>query len=319
MPSSYFLALQFTFSITTPVFLIVFLGLYLKQSKRINDEFITIASKLIFNICLPLLLFLAIVDSEVNLMTQWKLASFSALATLLSFIILWKAFSFFKVNSQDKGVAVQSAFRSNLAIIGIALCTKAFGEEGLSVGAIIIAVVTPLYNILSIYALTQSLNETKKLPWGKLLVDIVKNPLIIGIALAFVFLALNWKLPIILNDTANYLSGLTLPLALITIGGSLSLSDLRKSSRLSSYVVLAKLVLLPLCITVCAWFLGFRGVELGCIALMFACPTAAASFVMAKAIGGNHQLASNTIAMSTLVSALTISLLLYLLRLIELA
>jgi predicted permease len=319
MNSTYFSALQFAFSVTAPVFLIVFLGLFLKRTQRINDEFIDIASKLVFNICLPILLFLAIVNSQVDLVAHWRLAAFSGLAATVSFFTFWWLSSLCAVNAQDKGVAVQSAFRSNLAIVGIALCTNAFGEEGLSVGAIIIAVVTPLYNILSIYALTHSLNENKKLHWGKLLLDIAKNPLIIGISLAFIFLTLDLRLPEILNDTGLYLSRMTLPLALITIGGSLSLSALRKSSNLSSYVVIAKLIILPVMVILSAWLLGFKGVELGCLVLMFASPTAAASFVMAKAIGGNHKLASNTIAMSTLASAISISVILYLLRVIDLA
>lgn len=319
MSSAYLSALQFTFSVTAPVFLIVFLGLYLKRSQRINDEFIAIASKLVFNICLPILMFLAIVNSNVDLVAQWRLALFSGLAAASSFFVFWWLSPLFTQKTQDKGVAVQSSFRSNLAIIGIALCTKAFGEEGLTVGALLIAVVTPIYNILSIYALTHSLRENEKLRWGQLLIDIAKNPLIVGITLAFVFIALDWQLPAILNDTGLYLSRMTLPLALITIGGSLSLSALRKASTLSSYVVIAKLILLPAAVTLSAWLLGFKGVELGCLALMFASPTAAASFVMVKAIGGNHKLASNTIAMSTLASALTISVLLYLLRVIDLA
>ena len=65
---------------------------------------------------------------------------------------------------------------------------------------------------------------------------------------------------------------------------------------------------------IAGWWYGLSGVELGCLGLMFASPTAAASFVMARAMGGNHKLASNTIALSMLGSAASISLLLYLLR-----
>lgn len=314
MNSSYLSALQFTFSVTAPVFLILFLGLYLKRTQRINDNFIGIASKLVFNICLPILLFLAIINSQVNLIAQSSLALFSACAAIISFLIFWWIAPLFSNSPEDKGVAVQSAFRSNLAIIGLALCTNAFGEAGLTIGALIIAVVTPIYNILSIYALTRSLHENEKLRWDQLVLDIAKNPLILAISLAFIFLYFDWRLPVILNETGRYLSKMTLPLALITIGGSLSLSALRKSSVLSSYIVAAKLIILPFTVTLFAWLLGFKNIEISCLALMFASPTAAASFVMVKVIGGNHKLASNTIAMSTLVSALTISILLYSLR-----
>jgi len=318
MNSTYLSALQFTFSVTAPVFLILFLGLYLKRTQRINDNFIGIASKLVFNICLPILLFLAIINSQVNLIAQSSLALFSACAAIISFLIFWWIAPLFTNSPEDKGVAVQSAFRSNLAIIGLALCTNAFGEAGLTIGALIIAVVTPIYNILSIYALTRSLHENEKLRWDQLVLDIAKNPLILAIALAFIFLYFDWRLPVVLNETGRYLSKMTLPLALITIGGSLSLSAIRKSSVLSSYIVAAKLIILPFTVTLFAWLLGFKNIEISCLALMFASPTAAASFVMVKVIGGNHKLASNTIAMSTLVSALTISILLYSLRVFSL-
>ncbi len=318
MNSTYLSALQFTFSVTAPVFLILFLGLYLKRTQRINDNFIGIASKLVFNICLPILLFLAIINSQVNLIAQSSLALFSACAAILSFLIFWWIAPLFTNSPEDKGVAVQSAFRSNLAIIGLALCTNAFGEAGLTIGALIIAVVTPIYNILSIYALTRSLHENEKLRWDQLVLDIAKNPLILAIALAFIFLYFDWRLPVVLNETGRYLSKMTLPLALITIGGSLSLSAIRKSSVLSSYIVATKLIILPFTVTLFAWLLGFKNIEISCLALMFASPTAAASFVMVKVIGGNHKLASNTIAMSTLVSALTISILLYSLRVFSL-
>ena len=263
-------------------------------------------------------MFLAIVNSQVNLVAQSSLAIFSACAAILSFFIFWWIAPLCTNSPEDRGVAVQSAFRSNLAVIGLALCTNAFGDAGLTIGALIIAVVTPIYNVLSIYALTRSLYENEKLQWGKLLLDIAKNPLILSIALAFVFLYFDWQLPVVLNDTGRYLSKMTLPLALIAIGGSLSLSALQKFSVLSSYVVAAKLILLPVAVTTFAWLLGFKNIEIACLALMFGSPTAAASFVMVKIIGGNHKLASNTVAMSTLVSALTISILLYSLRVFSL-
>ena len=319
MTSNYLQALEFTFSVTAPVFLIVFLGLYLKRKRHINDEFIGIASRLVFNICLPTLMFLSILNSGINLAEQGKLAIFAALAAIISFYSFWWLSPLLTQNPQDRGVAVQSAFRSNLGIVGIALCAKAYGGPGLAVGALLLAVVTPIYNILSIYALTKSLRQDEKLQWHRLLLDIIKNPLIVSIACALIGLSMGWQLPAILDETGHYLGSMTLPLALITIGGSLSISALKKASALSAYTVFAKLVLLPAVVTSAAWWYGLGGGELGCLALMFASPTAAAGFVMVRAIGGNHQLASNTIALSMLGSAVSISVLLYLLRLHALA
>jgi predicted permease len=109
---------------------------------------------------------------------------------------------------------------------------------------------------------------------------------------------------------------MTLPLALICIGGALSLSEMKRSSGLSAKVVFAKLVLVPVIVTISAYLLGFSGVELGCILLMFASPTATASFIMVRKMGENYALASNIIVISSLCSALSISILLYLAKML---
>ena len=71
---------------------------------------------------------------------------------------------------------------------------------------------------------------------------------------------------------------------------------------------------MPVVVAVLAYLIGFRGVELGCLILMFGSPTAAASFVMVRSIGGNHTLAANIIALTTLISLFSISIAIYLLK-----
>lgn len=311
MATQYLAAINFTLSVIAPIFLIVLVGLVLRRSGQISADFIAIASKLVFNVCLPLLMFIAITESNVDFAKSWRLALFSGVLALLSFLLAWLVAGWASVAAENKGVAVQGAFRSNLGIIGIALCANAYGQEGLAVGALILAAVTPLYNVFSLYALTRCLDADRPINWLNLLLNIVKNPLVMSILLAFLCVSFGWRLPAILHDAGSYLSRMTLPLALITIGGSLSLSALKASSRLSAVVVFSKLVLVPVTVGIAAWWLGFGGIELGCLVLMFASPTAAAAFVMVRAIGGNSALASNTIALSTLLSLLTLSVYLY--------
>ncbi len=311
----YWDALAYCLAVTSPVFVIVLLGFVLKRRGIIDDAFVASASALVFKVCLPTLIFLSILQNQVSLWSQLPLVLYCVTAAIGSFILFWWV-AHFRVPLVDRGVVVQGAFRSNLGIIGFALCAKEFGQDGLAIGAVILAVVTPVYNILSVYALNSSLKGQQAVPMGKTLTDILKNPLIIAIALGFVAIQLDFKLPKVLYDTGTYLANMTLPLALIAIGGSLSLSALKGSSVVASWAVFAKLIIVPLLAVIPAWFMGFRGVELGCILFMFASPTAAASFVMVHALGGNHTLASNIIVLSTLFSALSISILLYMAKLL---
>ena len=307
---AYLDALNYVLMVTVPVFILVFLGGVLKYLKHIDDSFIKTASSLVFNVCLPVLLFISILNNKVDLSVYGSLVVFCLVAAGLAFVVLWFASAYW-VKAEDRGVVVQGAFRSNLGIIGLALCAKGFGAEGLAVGAVILAVVTPLYNVLSIYGLSHSLQGENNLSIGSVLSGIVKNPLIIAIVLGLLAGELSITLPVIVADAAQYIAAMTLPLALIAIGGSLSLKELKATSGISLQVVTIKLILIPLIVGFLAYRLGFTGVELGCILLMFASPTATASFIMVRAMGGNYPLASNIIVISTLLSAVSISLLLY--------
>ena len=313
---TYLSALEYTFSVTAPVFVIVFIGLWLKSKQKIGDSFIQEASYIVFNLSLPILIFLSIQKYSIDWSDQIGFISFCISAAVISFGVFW-IISAFYVAHEDRGVVVQGAFRSNLGIIGLALCAKAFGGPGLALAAVILAVVTPVFNILSVYGLNHSLSKGKSVSFIKIITDILKNPLIIAIALGFLCTGLGISLPDVAIDAGTYLAQMTLPLALISIGGAMSISELKRSTGLSLQVVVAKLLLVPIGVTLCAYYLGFEGVELGCIMLMFASPTATASFIMVRSMGGNYALASNIIVISTLCSALSISILLYLAKVLE--
>lgn len=307
----YLSALNYTISVTGPVFVVVLLGFILRRRGFVDQHFLAVSSSLVFNICLPILIFLSMLDNQLNIFEQIPLVVFCVLSAVACFFLFW-VISGFWVPHADRGVVVQGAFRSNLGIVGIALCAKAFGQPGLAVAAVILAVVTPVFNILSVFALNRSLSPGKSIDWWQTFKEIGKNPLIIAIIFGFLWLWLDLKLPKVMYDAGHYLARMTLPLALIAIGGSVSVLELRQTSSLSFTAVFAKLVIVPVMIGGGAYILGFNGVEIGCIILMFASPTAAASFVMVRSMGGNHHLASNIIALSTVLSVFTVSLLLYL-------
>lgn len=79
-----------------------------------------------------------------------------------------------------------------------------------------------------------------------------------------------------------------------------------------------KLAILPVIMTWGAWYLGWTGQTLGILFLYFASPTAAGSFVMAKAMGANGALAANIVALTTVGSTLTVTLGVFLLHWLQL-
>lgn len=292
-----------TLSITAPVFAMLFMGIVLKRVGWINDNFIHTASALVFNVTMPALLFLGIVHADLRTAMQPKVLGYFTLATLVCFGLAW-GWAIWRCPREDRGIYTQGAFRGNNAVIGLALAASMYGDYGISLGAVLAGLVILLYNTLSTIVLAVYSPVIKSDPWS-VCKSVVKNPLIISVLAAIPFAVFKITLPGWLQASGEYLASMTLPLALICIGGTLSLASLRKSGNLALSASLIKMISLPLVATLGAWLLGFRGPELGTLFLYFASPTAAASYVMARAANGNHELAASIIVITTLMAAIT--------------
>ncbi|MFG0721751.1 AEC family transporter [Pseudomonas sp. GLN_6] len=303
---------QQTISVTAPVFSMLFLGVALKRLGLIDAAFINTASALVFRGTLPTLLFLGIVQADLRTALQPALLVYFVLATLGCFLLAW-GWAILRCPEADRGIYTQGAFRGNNGIIGLALATSMYGDYGLSVGAVLGGVVILSYNTLSAIVLAIYSPEAKTDAWS-LTKNILSNPLIIGVLAAIPFAA--WQIPLAawLLTSGEYFAQMSLPLALICIGGTLTLESLRESSGMAISSSLMKVLWLPLVATLGAWLWGFRDADLAILFLYFASPTAAASFVMAKAVGGNHQLAAAIIVLTTLATVLTTNLGLFVLQ-----
>jgi predicted permease len=304
-----------TLEITLPVILLVVLGVVLKAREAIDERFIAAASRLVFNVSLPVLMFMAIVTANASLESHGALVVFALSAALLAFALTVIVARVVKVSTLQYGAFVQASFRSNLGIIGLALCINAFPVEGALLGAIILAVVTPLYNFLSVWVLAGG-----DVGWKDQIIATAKNPLIIAIALAALVNVSGFTLPQFALSTGSALAAMTLPLALIGIGGSLVLPKLslpkqEGRNNVTLLSVALKILILPSLIIMVAVVSGIRGPELMVLAIMFSSPTAAAAFVMASAMGADEKLTANVIAISTLGAAVSMTSFIYVLNL----
>lgn len=300
-----------TLSVTAPVFAMLFLGVALMRLRWIDSAFVHTASSLVFKGTMPTLLFISILKADLTAALQPALLLYFVLATIATFALAW-VWALWRCPAPDRGVYVQGAFRGNNGIVGLALASSLYGDYGLSLGGVLAGVVILVYNSLSAVVLAIYSPDGQVGP-KDILLSILRNPLIIGVVAAVPFAYWQVALPDWLMTSGRYFAQMTLPLALICIGATLSLTALRKSSGSALSSSLMKMVWLPALATVGAWVCGFRGAELGILFLYFASPTAAASFVMARAVNSNHQLAATIIVITTLMAAVSINVGLFLL------
>lgn len=297
----------FTATVVAPVFIIVFLGLFLKQRGLIDEKFNAVTSRVVFNVAMPALLFQKLSSIPIAEIFNPRQVAFVATALLCMFALAWIVSIFLCKNGRDKGTFIQGSFRGNFAILGFALIYNAFGADALGNAAIVLAVIMPMYNVLSIIALTVPMHRENAVSPLRTLISIASNPLILAAVFALPFSILQISLHPVITRTIDYLAGMTLPLALIGIGSSLSLKSVRGDRKLTAAAATFKLLLMPLLCTSSAILMGFRGQALGVLYFLFAAPAAIASYIMAEALGSNGRLAANIVLMTTIFSLFTIS------------
>ncbi|GBD89169.1 putative transporter YfdV [bacterium BMS3Abin03] len=298
----------FTTNIVLPVFLIILLGYFIKRVGVIKENFVDVISKFVFNVSLPAFIFMKISVLDLTAALDMGQIIFIYVGTLLVYFIVWGLSSLFIKDGRDLSVFVQGAYRSNYAIVGLAIISNLFGDEGLGKASLILAFLLPVYNVLAVIILTVPMRKIRKLNLKGTVQEIILNPLIIAVIVALPFSYFKIELPSMLFTTGNFLADVALPLALIGIGGSLNIENIKRASTLAFNSSILKLIVVPAVLTYFAYLFGYRAMDLGIMFILFACPTAIVSFIMAQAMGCNGKLAGNIVLISTLGSVVTISL-----------
>ncbi|NOQ63676.1 MAG: AEC family transporter [Methyloprofundus sp.] len=292
---------QFSFAlgVTAPILSLLVLGVIFRRSGFISQEFIDTSNSFVFNISLPCLLFFSIARTPLTQSGNIPLFLFGFIVTLGLAFVFW-LLSCLLLPQDKRGVFTQGAFRGNLGIIGIALVVNAYGNEMLAVASLYMAVIAVLDNPLAIFILKPKGHHAFK--------SILTNPIIIAVVMGLVFAAFSVPIPSFVKQTGQYLAQLTLPLALICIGGSLYWRDFQHHHKEVVWATIAKLILMPLMGILIAIELGFRGQELGLLYLMLSSPTAVSSYIMAKKMTAHGTIAAEIIALTTAASSVVITI-----------
>lgn len=289
----------FALNITGPILIILILGHVLRRTGLIDPHFIASGNKLVYNLSLPSLLFFSTVNSPLGESLDTDLVVFGSIATVLGVIVL-SVVAHLLVSPEFRGVFIQGAFRSNMGIVGIAFAVNAFGPGILAKSSIYLALLTIVYNLLAVWVLRNDKQSILGL--------FLKNPLIVAVVLGVLVSEAGLRIPALVQTTGTHLSALTLPLALLCIGGSLRRSSFRNNHRSVVWACVFKLIIIPSAATLGALWYGFRGEDLGVLFLMMASPTAAASYVMARQMTAHGDLAAEIIAVTTAACGITVTI-----------
>ncbi|MBP5595515.1 MAG: AEC family transporter [Pseudobutyrivibrio sp.] len=307
--------LIFCLNATLPIFLLMVLGYLFKVLKIFNEGLTKGINGFVFKIALPVLVYKELATSEVEALWDGGFIIFCFVATFASILIGWAVAFIFK----DKLVRtefIQGTYRSSAALLGVGIATNLYGSAGMTPLMIIGAV--PLYNVAAVILLTTGTNEGKITPAliKKTLIGVITNPIIIGITLGLLRSLI--PVSIILPKTLNYVADLATPLGLMALGASFRFDEAIKKVAPTLLATLFKLIIfcgiwIPVAIA-----LGYRHDKLVAVLIMTGSPTTVSSFVMAKSMGYDGTVSAGTVMLTTILSAFTLTLWLYILRTIGL-
>lgn len=292
------------------------LGLVLSRIGLLSAALIGTISRLAFNFGLPLMLFAGAAQVDYSSLGSARYLLAGCIATVLTLILSW-LYSHWRAHPRAlQGIFAQAAFRSNLAIVGVALAVSAYGERGPILAALPIAVMTALYNVLAVWVLNTTLGSgTSMMAIAR---GILRNPLIIGIGAGVALSLTGLPLPGLVKPASSFLSIFFLPVMLVCIGGAMKLSDLRSAGSITWEATFWRLCVGPLLGVLLALALGVKDEQLGVMFLLLSSPVAASSFVMVVAARGDGVLAANIVVLTTLLSIITVTAGFYLLSLFSL-
>ena len=301
--------LLITFDIMLPLFILLGLGWLLRRVGLMKEELVSSLNKVIFKVFLPVLLFnnMRDLDTSASLSPAFMLYVFLTIGVV--FVLAYVLVPRFEKDPRKSGVTVQALFRSNYAILGIPLLEAMFGASGVMAATLALPIVVPMNNSLAVVALSTC--SGKKTSAGRLIRNILTNPLIIGCVLGAACLLLNITLPRAIDDVCSQLGRITSPLSLLVLGASLRWQGVADNRKQLGWLMFLRQAVIPAVMFALTVLLGFTHESLGVMIIIFGAPGAVSCYAMADAMGGDGQLAASGVVLTTICSMATLFVLIY--------
>ena len=293
-------------NIVLPIFLVIGLGWLLRRLRFISAADGSTLSRLIFHVAAPALLLRSAAQTPLSHSLDPRvigvMAGGSAVYAAIVYLTVWR------MRPARRGVFAQGVHRSNMVFLGLPLIMGAYGQQAVGQVSVLVAVMVIVYNLLAVFLLTlphRRRDEDQKAAWIDTGRNILLNPLALACVAGIAMSALGLRLPAALDTAVDLVGRTALPLALVSIGAGLDLARLRSEIPVTSVAIVLKLGLYPALIYAALRALGVSGVALSAPVLLAATPTAVVSYVMAREMRGDSELAGAMVIGTTLASLVT--------------
>ena len=287
-----------------PVFICLAVGYIAKMRRVIPEGTYPYINRFSFTVLLSVQMFHNVYSAEFNRAFSPRLIAYLLGATLFIYITAGLIFRHAVKDPRKRGAYWQDAYRTNVAIVGIALMEVLSDANGVALMTIAVSILVPLYNVLAVIAL--ELCSGRKVSIGTALRNVLKNPLIIGAGSGILVRFIGLRLPSAVESAVASLGKTGMTMALLTLGASFDFSEVGKNLRRLLFGNIMRLIIVPLITVGCAVFFGFRGDELAVILLCGATPVATTAFSLAQVYNSDYELTGQLVVTTSLMSCPTL-------------
>ena len=283
-----------------PDFSLILLGAAIRRWMGLGDHFWSGVEKLVYFILFPALLVNAIVRTKLDLGAALPLLATAFLAMGAGMVLGLLPRPFVRLPALTYASVFQCAYRFN-SYVALAVAGMLFGAPGIATMGLIVGAAVPFANLVSVWMLAR---HGEVGVWR----EVMRNPLIWGTATGFVLNLAGFVPPAPLQAFLGRLADASIALGLIAVGAALRLENQPGVRGLSVWLVLVKLLALPLVTVFVGAWLGLSGLNYQVAILFAALPTASSAYILAMRMGGDGRSVAWLISATTLGSMLTLPL-----------
>ncbi len=287
-----------------PVFLLIFIGFGLRARAVLAEGFWEPAERLTYFILFPALLVTTLSGADLAGLDVGGMAGAVGAATLVIAFAALGAGAALKLDGPARTSLFQGAVRQN-TYIGLAVSFGVFGADGLAVAAVVLAVIVPLVNVLSVAMLACFGHGARPTFMGTAR-RMAENPLIIACVMGIGLNLAGLDLPPVIAPLLEILANGALPLGLLTVGAGLDIKAARAGGKAVGAAVCLRLVALPMITALACWMFGVSGIAAFVAVLFNGTPSAPTSYILARQLGGDARLMASIITVQTGLALITL-------------
>jgi malonate transporter and related proteins len=304
-------------NLALPYFGLIFLGFLCGKLKRIPDTGLAWLNFFLIYVALPCLFYRILAKTPFDELNNIPFVVATALATFGAFIAAFVVSMALRGRLADAAIAGLAGGYGNIGYMGPGLALGTLGAQAAAPVALIFCFDTIV--LFSLVPMLMGIASADKKSLGATALEVVRkivlHPFLIATALGVASAALHFEPPIALDRLMQFLQNAAAPCALFALGVTVALRPMARFPWDVPAAVAIKLVLHPLLVLALLSLLGpFSETWVYAAVLMAALPPALNVFIMARQYDTWVEQASSSILLGTLVSVVTLTFVMWLVK-----